>query len=97
MADDNDRGAAGPAPRRGLRARFHSDWTVLALSVAGIGFMLLGLIAFALPAAYEGELLLLLNPSHSLHIMDVAGGFALGLGIVLTWLGGMLWQRQMRS
>lgn len=97
MADDGGRGVASSAPRGGLRARFQGDWTVPALSAAGISFILLGLIAFALPADYEGELLVLLTPNHSLHTMDVAGAFALGLGIALTWLGGMLWQRQMRT
>ncbi|MDX9954013.1 MAG: hypothetical protein RBT75_07955 [Anaerolineae bacterium] len=95
MANDGGRGAAGPAPRGGLKARFQGDWTVPALSAAGVCFIILGLVAFALPATYEGELLVLLTPNHSLRVMDVAGAFAVGLGIVLTWLGGRLWQRQM--
>ena len=97
MADNGGRGAAGPAPRRGLKARFQGDWTVPALSAAGVCFIILGLVALALPTSYEGELLVYLTPNHSLSVMDVAGGFAVSLGIVLTWLGGMLWQRQMRS
>lgn len=97
MAENSDRGFAGSTPRRGLRARFQDDLAVPALSAAGVCFILLGLIAFALPAAYEGELLMMVTPNHSLHTMDVAGGFAVALGIVLTWLGGMLWQRQMRA
>ncbi|MBN1920665.1 MAG: hypothetical protein JW892_05435 [Anaerolineae bacterium] len=80
-----------------MKARFQGDLTIPALSAAGVCFIILGLVAFALPASYEGELLVLLTPNHSLHVMDVAGGFAVGLGIVLTWLGGMLWQRQMNS
>lgn len=96
MAGNSNNGASGSASRGRLRSRFHGDFTVPALSAAGIGFILLGLVAFALPADYEGELLMMLTPNHSLHVMDVAGAFAVGLGIVLTWLGGMVWQRQMR-
>lgn len=97
MAVNDDRGAASPPPRGGLSARLQGDWTVPALSAAGISFIFLGLIAFALPASFEGELVLLLTPNHSLHTMDVAGAFAVILGIALTWLGGKLWQRQMRT
>ena len=96
MADHGGRSAAGSAPRGGVRARLQGDWTLVGLSTAGVCFIILGLIAFALPAAYEGELLLLLTPQHAPHVMDVAGSFAVGLGVVLTWLAGRLWQRQMR-
>lgn len=74
-----------------------SDWRVVALSVAGILFILLGLIAFALPAPQEGELLLRLDSNHSVNLMDAAGLFAVGLGIVLAWLGGMLWQKGLKT
>lgn len=97
MASNGRRGSAGSAPRRGLKTRFQGEWAIPALGCAGVCFILLGLITFALPPSYEGELLMLLTPNHSLHLMDVAGGFAVGLGILLTWLGGMLWQRQMQD
>lgn len=73
------------------------DWSVLAISGAGSFFILLGLIALALPSAYEGILIYRLGPDHALRLMDVAGMFGTGIGVILSWLGGMLWQRQMKS
>lgn len=82
-------------PRR-IEIADSSDWKIVALSGAGIAFILLGLTVLALPASQEGDLVITLTPEHALHIMDIAGAFLAGLGVVLTWLGGMLWQRQMK-
>jgi len=72
------------------------DWRVVALSVAGICFIALGLVIFALPADQEGDILLHLGPEHAFRTMDLAATFTTGLGVALTWLGGMLWQRQIK-
>ncbi len=78
-----------PAPRH--------NRLVVALSAAGVIFILLGLLALALPTAQEGIHVLQLDSQHAIYLMDVAGSFAVGLGLVLTWLGGKLWNRQLMA
>ncbi len=73
-----------------------SNSVVIALSAAGVLFILLGLIALALPTPQEGMLVLQLDGDHTLYSMDVAGTFAIGLGMILTWLSGKCWTRQLR-
>jgi cytochrome c biogenesis protein CcdA len=73
------------------------NWSVIAISGAGVAFILLGLLALALPPAQEGIRLWQLDHQHAVYQMDVAGSFALGLGMALTWLGGKLWNRQLLS
>ena len=68
---------------------------VLALSAAGVLFILLGLFALALPTAHEGMRIWQLDSAHSFYLMDVAGMFTLGLGVILTWLGGKFWTRHL--
>lgn len=72
------------------------NWMVIALSGAGVLFILLGLMALALPPTYEGFYILELDSEHSFYLMDVIGVFALALGVILNWLGGTLWKYQMR-
>ena len=78
-----------PAPRH--------NWLVVALSAAGVIFIILGLLALALPTSQEGIHVLQLDSQHAIYLMDVAGSFAVGLGLVLTWLGGKLWNRQLMA
>lgn len=73
------------------------NWLVVALSAAGIIFILLGLLALALPTSQEGMHVWQLDSRHAIYLMDVAGSFAIGLGLVLTWLGGKLWNRQLTA
>ncbi|MGC9468300.1 MAG: hypothetical protein ACP5HS_06905 [Anaerolineae bacterium] len=70
---------------------------VVAVSSAGVLFILLGLLALALPPSQEGVELWQLGPLHAIYLMDAAGAFALGLGVALTWVGGKLWNRQLLS
>jgi len=78
-----------PSPRH--------NWLVVALSAAGVIFILLGLLALALPTSQEGMHVWQLDSRHAIYLMDVAGSFAIGLGLVLTWLGGRLWNRQLTA
>ena len=71
-------------------------WLVIALSGAGVLFILLGLMALALPDTYEGAYVWQLNSEHTFYLMDVVGVFVLALGVILNWLGGALWKSQMR-
>jgi len=73
------------------------NWLVVALSAAGVIFILLGLLALALPTSQEGMHVWQLDSRHAIYLMDVAGSFAIGLGLVLTWLGGKLWNRQLTA
>lgn len=73
-----------------------SNGLVIALSAAGVLFILLGLVALALPDPQEGIRILQLDSAHTLNSMDIAGMFAIGLGVVLTWLSGKFWMRQLR-
>lgn len=77
--------------------RSRSSWAVTAISAAGILFILLGLTAVALPAPQEGALLLAFDSQHAINVMDIAGGFVLGLGLTLTWVGSRLWNRTLQS
>ncbi len=86
----------GAASGRELEILPEYNWSVLGLSGAGVFFILLGLTALALPTAHEGVHLWQLDSGHAFYLMDVAGSFALGFGIVLTWLGGQLWKRHVR-
>jgi len=72
------------------------NWLVIALSAAGVLFILAGLMALALPEGYEGLYVWQLNSEHTFHLMDIVGVFALALGVLLNWLGGALWKSQMR-
>ena len=67
---------------------------VIAMSAAGVLFILLGLSGLALPQSQEGVRLWQLDSEHAVHLMDLAGTFALGIGLILTWLGGKYWNRQ---
>ena len=73
------------------------NWLVIGLSGAGVVFILLGMLALALPSAQEGIRIIQLDSEHALYLLDIAGGFALLFGLVLTWLGGQLWRRQLRA
>jgi len=97
MVEHINRRPAGAAAFPRLTRYTGKDWYVLALSGAGSFFILLGLIALALPSAYEGLLIYRLGPGHAIRLMDVAGMFSTGIGVMASWLSGMLWQRQMRS
>lgn len=92
------RGFAGSSARGELviQPQGGPHWGVLSLSAAGIIFILLGLLILALPAAQEGALIWELDTMHAIRLMDVAGVFTIGLGTMLTWLSGQLWQRQLR-
>jgi hypothetical protein len=78
-----------PAPRH--------NWTVVVLSAAGVIFILLGLLGLAIPTSQEGMHVWQLDSRHDVYLMDVAGSFAIGLGLVLTWLGGKLWNRRLMA
>jgi hypothetical protein len=71
-------------------------WMVIALSGVGVLFILLGLMALALPDTYEGIYVWQLNSEYTFRLMDVVGVFVLALGVLLNWLGGVLWKSQMR-
>ena len=70
---------------------------VIALSGAGVIFILLGLLALALPTAQEGMRIVQLDTEHALYLLDVAGGFVILFGLLLIWLGGQFWSRQLRA
>jgi hypothetical protein len=71
------------------------NWLVIAVNAAGVLFIVLGLLALALPTAYEGPQLWELDPQHTISLMDAAGSFVLALGLMLTWLGSRIWHRQL--
>ncbi|MDF1514550.1 MAG: hypothetical protein P1S60_12145 [Anaerolineae bacterium] len=73
------------------------NWLVIALSGAGVGFILLGLLALSLPTAQEGMRIVQLDSEHTLYLLDIAGGFVILFGLLLTWLGGQFWRRQLRA
>lgn len=73
------------------------NWLVIALSGAGVVFIILGLLALALPTAQEGMRIIQLDNEHALYLLDIAGGFVILFGLLLTWLGGKFWNRQLRT
>ncbi len=70
------------------------SWPVQVLSWVGVLLILSGMLGLALPTAQEGACLWVWDNGHALHAMDVAGMLIIGVGVVLTWLGGELWRRQ---
>ncbi len=72
------------------------DWQVPALSFAGLFFILIGLGALALPATSEGIAIWQLSNTHTLNLMDGLGLFVVCLGVMLTWLSGIMWQNLVR-
>ncbi len=91
------RGFAGPAAGRELRSPTSYNWPVMALSGAGVAFIFLGLLTLALPPALEGARIWQLDSDHAVYLMDLAGAFAIGMGVVLTWLSGKLWNYQFQT
>jgi hypothetical protein len=69
---------------------------VIAVSAAGVFFILLGLLALALPTPFEGPQLREFDSQHAIYLMDAAGIFVLVLGLVLTWLGSRIWHRYLQ-
>ncbi|MBN1873352.1 MAG: hypothetical protein JXA33_03910 [Anaerolineae bacterium] len=69
---------------------------VVTLNGAGVTFILMGLFALALPPSQEGMRVWQLSAEYTFYLMDIAGVFTIVLGTILTWLGGMLWKRQLR-
>jgi hypothetical protein len=72
------------------------NWLVIAVNAAGVLFIVLGLLALALPTPYEGPQLWELDAQHAISLMDAAGSFVLALGMLLTWLGSRIWHRSLR-
>ncbi len=68
---------------------------VVVVSAIGLMFLLLGLLALALPISTEGTLLWELSSQRAVHLMDVIGLLLLGLGLALTWLSSRIWNRQL--
>jgi hypothetical protein len=73
------------------------NWLVIALNGAGVLFILLGMLALAMPTAQEGMQIVQLDKEHALYLLDIAGGFVILFGLLLTWLGGKFWSRQLRA
>jgi hypothetical protein len=73
------------------------NWLVIGLSGAGVIFIFLGLLTLALPTAQEGVRIVQLDKEHALYLLDIAGGFVIIFGLLLTWLGGQFWRSQLRA
>jgi hypothetical protein len=71
------------------------NWLVVAASAAGVLFIVLGLLALALPTSQEGFNVWQVDHQHAVHLMDLAGTFVIGLGLALTWVSGKLWNHQL--
>jgi len=89
-----DRRFARSTTRGELTGLMTPNWSVIALSAAGVIFILLGLLALAISGAQEGDLVWQLNSTHAMHWMDIAGLFTAAIGVALTWLSGQLWKSQ---
>jgi hypothetical protein len=97
MGGDGGGCFAGASSGRRLMDMAKRNGLVVALSAAGVSFILLGILALALPTSREGIFIVQLDSSHALYLMDVAGIINLGIGVVLTWLGGKLWSRHLHG
>ncbi|MEA3308445.1 MAG: hypothetical protein U9Q70_02900 [Chloroflexota bacterium] len=97
MAENSGGRAAGSSPHGGVITLVNLDWGIISLSLAGIFFILLGLVVLALPDGQEGIIIWQLDPDHALRLMDAVGVFATTLGVSLAWLGGMFWRRQLQE
>jgi len=53
-----------------------------------------GLYIIALPDVASGPVVLTFDTGHGLHQSDVMGLSLLALGVGMTWIAGLIWQRQ---
>ena len=54
----------------------------------------LGLLALAVPDAYEGPLIVALDAEHAVRAMDLFGGLLIIGATALAWGVGLAWQRR---
>jgi len=74
-----------------------NDPRVVFLAVLALVLLLVGLIALALPDPYEGQILVEMDPAHSLRSADIAGLGLVLVGGVSAWGAGWLWRRRILS
>jgi hypothetical protein len=63
--------------------------------VLAIALQLVGLLALTLPDSVEGPVLYTIDEGHAVSALDGIGVLLLGLGCVIAWGAGMVWQRRM--
>jgi hypothetical protein len=62
------------------------------LSAIALGLLLVGLVALAVPDAYEGARLVMLGPTRDVRTADVVGCILLAVGTMLAWGTAFTWQ-----
>jgi hypothetical protein len=71
------------------------QWRVIILAVLAIALQLIGLLALTLPDSLEGPVIYAIDEGHAVSALDGVGVLLLGLGCVIAWGAGMVWQRRM--
>jgi hypothetical protein len=71
------------------------QWRVIILAVLAIALQLVGLLALTLPDSVEGPVIYVIDEGHAVSALDGVGVLLLGLGCVIAWGAGMVWQRRM--
>ncbi len=70
------------------------DWGTRLITILALFIILAGLLVLGLPDRMEGQKIIELDATHSLHLADLVGSGMLILGIVTTWATVLAWQRK---
>jgi hypothetical protein len=70
------------------------EWGARLLAILALVIIISGLAVLALPDTMEGDEMIELDPTHSVHVADLVGALLVGCGILLTWGTVLAWQRR---
>jgi hypothetical protein len=70
------------------------EWGVRLVTILALLTILGGLLILALPDTMEGQLIIRLDKTHSIHKADLIGAALVGAGALMTWAAVLAWQRR---
>ena len=70
------------------------DWSTRLLTLLALLTTVIGLVVLGLPDTMEGEELVRLDATHSFRRADMIGAGLVGVGVLLTWVTVLAWQRR---
>jgi drug/metabolite transporter (DMT)-like permease len=70
------------------------EWATRLIIILALLIIIAGLVVLALPDTMEGDVIIRLDDTHSLHAADMIGAILVGLGALLTWVTVWAWQHK---